>query len=190
MSREDRRAALLDSAAALVDERGAGALSFEALASAANVAPSLPYAYFDSKEDILLTLFDRVIGALDEQVRTVVLEDAADFRTIVRQALDVWFDAAREHGRLMGALLDGGSVPGLRAAVAQRDRASHKLWHDLVADRFSLEDKDAHVLAAMLNQTATATVELWLRRKGPRQGLTDAFVTMATGAAKALEQDD
>lgn len=188
MSREDRRASLLDSAAALVDELGAGALTFEALASAAEVASSLPYAYFDSKEDILLTLFDRVIGALDEQVRSVVLDDASEYRTIVREAIDVWFDAAREHGRLLGALLDGGSVPGLRAAVAQRDRASHKLWHDLVADRFALDDKDAHVLAAMLNHTATATVELWLRRKGSRRDLTDAFVIMAAGAAKALEQ--
>jgi len=57
---------------------------------------------------------------------------------------------------------------------------------DLVASRFSLGDREAHVLAAMLNSTATATVELWLARRGSRHDLVDAFVAMAAGAAAGL----
>ena len=72
MSREDRRSFLLETAAALVEQGGAGALTFEAVADAAGVTKSLPYAYFESKDEILLILFDRVIGGLDAEVEAVL----------------------------------------------------------------------------------------------------------------------
>lgn len=180
-----RRAFLLDTAAALVDRDGAGALTFEALADAAGVTKTLPYAYFESRDEVLLTLFDRVIGDLDAQV-DAELQSAEPFEVIVRSSLSIWFDAARDHGRLVGALLDARAVPGLAAAIRRRDRASHKRWHDLVVERFALADRDAHVLAAMLNSTATAIVMLWLSRRGTREGLIESFVLMANGAAAAL----
>ena len=185
MTREDRRRWLLDAATALVEQGGVGAVTFEAVADAAGVAKTLPYAYFDSKDEILLTLFDRVIGELDDQVEAV-LAGGGEFADVVRRSLDVWFDAVRDHGRLVGALLDGRSVAGLDAAIRRRDRQSLKQWHDLVADRFHLDDPEAQVLAAMLTSTATAVVELWARRKGTRAGLVDAFVAMAEGAAAGL----
>lgn len=185
MSREARRAALLDAAAAIVDASGAGALSFELLAQEAGVAKTLPYAYFESRDEILVTLFDRVIGELDARVAEVV-QGGGDFAEVVRGSLDVWFDAVNDHGRLVGALLDGRGVPGLAASIRRRDRASHKLWHDLVVEVFDLADPEAHLLAAMLNTTATATVELWVRRRGSRADLVDRFVDMTTGAAAAL----
>jgi len=187
MRREDRRAFLLDTAAALIDQGGIGALSFESLAEAAEVTKTLPYAYFESKDEILLTLFDHVIGRLDDEVEALLASDG-DFETIIERSLDVWFRAAKDHGRLVGALLDGGSVPGLAAAVRRRDRASAKLWHDLVAERFGLRDSEAQVLAAMLNTTATATVELWMSKKGSRANLVEAFVTMAASAARGLQR--
>lgn len=187
MSREDRRSFLLDAATSLLEQGGVSAVTFEAVAEAAGVTKTLPYAYFDSKEEILLTLFDRVIGSLDAEVEAVLSGDGA-FDDIVRRSLDVWFDAVRDHGRLVGALLDGRSVAGLDAAIQRRDRQSQKLWHDLVADRFHLADRDAHVVAAMLTTTATALVELWVRRKGSRSGLVDTFVVLADGAVEALQR--
>ena len=187
MSREDRRSYLLDAAAKLLEEGGTGAVTFEAIADAAGVAKSLPYAYFESKDEVLLILFDRVIGSLDAQVEALLGSDG-EFGELVRESLDVWFDAVRDHGRLVGALLDGRSVSGLDAAIRRRDRQSQKLWHDLVADRFRLSDRDAHVLAAMLTTTATALVELWVRRKGSRGSLVEAFVAMAEGAVTGLQR--
>ena len=186
MSREDRRESLLDTAASLIDAQGAGHLSFESLAEAAGVAKSLPYVYFESKDEILVTLFDRVIGQLDSEVEAVVAE-GGEFETIVQRSLDVWFDAVRDHGRLVGGLLDGRSVPGLAPSIRRRDRMSHKLWHDLVIERFGLEGTEAHLLAAMLNTTATAAVELWVTRKGSRAALVSSFVAMACGAAASLQ---
>ena len=187
MTRGDRRTFLVDTAAALVDNGGAGALSFESLADAAGVAKSLPYAYFESKDEILVELFDRVIGQIDADVEAVV-NAGGDFEDVLARALDVWFDAVRDHGRLVGALLDARAVPGLAAAVSRRDRASHKLWHDLVVERFGLRDPEAHLLAAMLNTTATATVALWVTKKGSRAALVAGFCGMALAAAEALTE--
>ncbi|HVF31835.1 MAG TPA: TetR/AcrR family transcriptional regulator [Acidimicrobiales bacterium] len=187
MSRESRRTSLLESAAALVEQGGVGAVTFEAVAEAAGVAKTLPYAYFESREEILLALFDRVIGGIDADVASVLGQEQA-FEEVVRQSLDVWFDAVRDHGRLVGGLLDGRSEGGLAAAIRRRDRRSHKLWHDLVADRFQLTDRHADVLAAMLTTTATAVVDLWVRRKGSQDSLVSAFVAMATGAAEGLRR--
>ncbi|HUP86077.1 MAG TPA: TetR/AcrR family transcriptional regulator [Acidimicrobiales bacterium] len=187
MSREDRRSFLLDTAADLVEQGGVGAVTFESVADAAGVTKPLPYAYFESKDEILLILFQRVIGNIDAEIEAVLGVDGG-FDDIVRRSLDVWFDAVRDHGRLVGALLDGRSASGLDAAIQRRDRQSQKLWHDLVADRFRLTDRDAHVLAAMLTTTATAVVELWVRRKGSRASLVDAFVAMAVGAVDGLQQ--
>ena len=184
MSREQRHANLLETAAAIVAQEGAGSLSFESLASAAGVAKSLPYAYFASPEEVLLALFDDVIGAVDAEIAGVVRAGGA-FDAVLRSALDVWLDAARDHGRLLGALLDGRGVPGLQAAIARRDRASLQLWRGVVVDRFEVDDVDALVLAAMLTSTATAVVELWVRKKAPRPALADSFVAAARAAAEA-----
>ena len=185
MNRDDRRAAFLDVAATIVDGAGVGALSFESLAESAGVAKTLPYAYFGSRDEILLTLFDRVVGGIDAEVDAVLSGDEP-FDVLVRRSLEVWFDAVRDHGRLVGALLGARSVSGLADAIDRRDRASHKRWHDVVVDRVGLSDPDAHLLAAMLNATATATIELWSRRHGSRAALLDSFVVMATGAAASL----
>ena len=188
MRREDRRASFLDVAAAIVEEGGAGALTLDSLAARAGVAPSLPYAYFDSKEELLLLLFEDVIGGLDEQVEAVLADGAAGFDELVRRSLDVWFVAAQEHGRLVGALLGGAGLPGLRAAVARRDDASHQRWHDVVTERFDLADPAGHLFAAMLNRSATATIELCLSGRGSQEALVEAFVAMAGGAAAGLRR--
>src|SRR5688572_18797094 len=86
MSRDRRHAFLLDTAAAIVDRDGVSALTFESLAEAAGVTKTLPYAYFESRDEVLLTLFDRVIGALDDEVEAVLQRDAP-FDEIVRASL-------------------------------------------------------------------------------------------------------
>src|SRR5690349_1167466 len=116
MSRAAREEAFLDAAAGIIESGGVGALSFEAMASASGVAKTLPYAYFESIDDVLVTLFERVIGGVDAAIDDVLAASELPFGEIVEQALTVWFDAVSAHGRLVGALLDGRAHPGLDAA--------------------------------------------------------------------------
>lgn len=184
MTRAARRDALLDAAAGLVADGGVASLRFDALAHAAGVAPSLPYAYFEDVDEILLTLFDRVIGELDDRVAELAAGDD-DLPTLLADALAVWFDAVRDHGRLVGALLDGAATPALAAAVRRRDLASHKRWREVLLANTDADGADVEVLAAMVNVTATATVQLWVGRRGSRAALTEAFVRAVVAAAGA-----
>ena len=185
MRREEREAALLETAAAIIERDGVAALSFDALATEAGVAASLPYAYFARVDDVLIALFDRVIGGLDRAVAEVADADGP-LEEVLAGGLDVWFDAARDHGRLVGALLDGAAVPGLAAAVRRRDAASQRLWESVLARHVAASEVDIAVLAGMLNATATATIGLWLRRRGSRAALTHAFVRLVLAAASGV----
>ena len=185
LPREERRRALLDAAGDLVAESGVAAFSFESLAARAGVAKTLPYAYFDSADDVLGALFDEVVGDLDQRIEAVVGAGGA-LGDLLRRSLDVWFDAARSQGRLIDALLDGRAAPALADRVHRRDRRSRRLWHDVLAQQDGLGDLHAHVLAVMLTDGATGVVKLWVSRKGSRSDLEDAFVTMALGAIDAV----
>ena len=186
MTRPKRREALLEAASSVVADGGVGACSFEAIADAAGVAKTLPYAYFESVDEVLLSLFDRVIGELDAEIEQVV-GSGGTFEELLRRSLDVWFDAVRTRGPLIAALLDGRAHLGLADRVRQRDKRSNKLWHDVVAAHLGLGDPDAHILAVMLNTSATGVIELWAARRGRRPDLVDVYVAMVTGAATALQ---
>jgi AcrR family transcriptional regulator len=186
MTRPKRREALLEAACTVVADGGVGACSFEAIADAAGVAKTLPYAYFESVDEVLLSLFDHVIGELDTEIEQVVATQAS-FEELLRRSLDVWFDAVRTRGALIAALLDGRAHLGLADRIRQRDKRSNKLWHDVVAAHLGLGDPDAHLLAVMLNTSATGVIQLWVARRGSRADLLDAYVAMVAGAAAALQ---
>jgi len=185
MTRPERRRALLDAAAELLGRDGASSVTFEAMAAALGVAKTLPYAYFPSTDEVLAALFDETIGPIDAAIVEVVA--AGDvLEPTMRAAIDVWFDAIRKEGPIVGALLGGGAVPVLADRIRRRDARSHALWHDVAVARLGIADPAAHVFAAMLNATATEVVQLWVTRRGRRADLIDAFLRLAAGAAHAL----
>ena len=185
LPRHERQRTLIDAAGGLLRRSGASAVSFEAMAAEAGVAKTLPYAYFASVDDVLVVLFDEVIGPIDDAIRSIVR--AGDgFDVTVRSAIGVWFDAMHADGRAVAALLGAGAIPALQARIRRRDARSHKLWHDIAVDHLSIDDPAAHAFAAMLNATATAIVKLWAERRGSRDELVDAFTRMAGAAADAL----
>lgn len=189
MSRDDRRRSLLDAAEAVIEREGVGACSFEAVALDAGVAKTLPYAYFDSLEDLLVTVFDDVIGTLDAAIEETVrsgLQEGASFGTLLERSLAHWFDAVSSRGRLLAALLDAGGVASLRGAVRARGRRSQKLWHDVAVDVLHLDDVNAHLLSSLANRGATGLIDLWVRRRGSREGLTASYVAALEAAAAAL----
>lgn len=190
LSRDERRRMLLEAAEAIIERRGVGACTLDAIATEAGVAKSLPYAYFASIDDVLVTVFDDVIGSLDEGVsETVVagLDDRVGFAVILERALARWFEEVGARGRLIGALLDGGGVPALREAVQARDRRSDKLWHDVCVDLLGLDDPDADVLSSLINRGATGLIDLWVvHGRSDRFALTASYVAAMQGAAREL----
>lgn len=122
----DRRAArhaqtrdeILDAAAALVTERGAGDLNLSELATRAGFgnAASL-YRYFSSKEEILTALTQRGLRRLGAHMRSVP-DDLEPTDQLIELCL-AYLDYAREHPGERRLLLaaSGGIAPADRAAI-------------------------------------------------------------------------
>lgn len=188
MSREDRRKALLDAAARVLHHHSLAELSFELVADEARVSKTLPYTYFESPAEIAVTLFESVIGRVDRETEQVVAS-VAGFEDQLRSSLALWCDAIEEDGRVVHALLDGRSVPAVRPLIDARDRAAVALWRDRVSDEFGLSADDATFVATMLTSAATATLQLWVRQRQPRDDLLDRFVRAVRALAEGFADD-
>ena len=80
MSREGRRAALLDAAAAGLRRRERTPLTFEAIATEAGVSSTLPYKYFDSIDDVAEALYRQVVGTVDDETDVLLCRSRALLR--------------------------------------------------------------------------------------------------------------
>lgn len=185
MSREGRREALLEAAARVLHRHSLAELSFELVAEEAGVSKTLPYTYFESPAEIAVTLFESVIGGVDRETATVVAS-VAGFEDQLRASLALWCDAIEEDGRVVHALLDGRSVPAVRPLIDARDRAAVALWRDRVTEEFDLSEDDATFVATMLTSAATATLQLWVRQRHPRDEYLDRFVLAVRALAEGF----
>lgn len=182
LSRADRRRQLLDVAADLVAADGVAALTLERLAAAAGVAAGLPYAYFPSVDELLVELFDEVVGTIDDDIDELVAQRPA-FAALVRESLRIWLAALRRRRRLLLALLDGRSNPTLGAHLDRRDHRSRQTWRRVATDDLGLPPVQADVLAAVLTDSAPAVLALATSRRRRADEVIDTFVALVEAAA-------
>ena len=155
MSRDEREAMLL-AAAADVLRRRRDPLTFESIAEAAGVSPTLPYKYFESVDDVGLRLYRRVVQQIDDATDAVLADPDADFDAKLRGAIDPWFDAAKRHGVLLDRLTGADAPAGLQAFVARRRRRVTKLWAGEIEAAFQLPPTEAGLAAAAVIASTSA----------------------------------
>lgn len=187
LSRADRRRQLLDVAAELVAADGVAALTLDRLAAAAGVAAGLPYAYFPSVDALLIELFDKVVGAIDDEIDELVAR-RPPFAELVRESLRVWLAALRRRRPLLLALLDGRANPALAAHLDRRDRRSRRTWTRVATDDVGLETVQADVLAAVLTDSAPAVLALATSRRRNADEVVETFVRLAEVAARPIPE--
>lgn len=90
---EERRNQLIDTALSLFSEKGWENTTIKDLADAAGVAPGLFYHYFESKEDLLLSVFEK--HGFNAELRRVI-QPAAE-----RPASEVLLEVANSYYKLL-----------------------------------------------------------------------------------------
>ena len=103
LTRDQRRSHFLDTAAAMITELGPESVTMEGVAARAGVSKALGYRYFTNRDDLLLEVFDREVGVLDERIALAVAS-AATLEDRLRRIIDVWLDLIVERGALLGSL--------------------------------------------------------------------------------------
>jgi AcrR family transcriptional regulator len=131
MRGDDRRAQLLDTAAAIVVDQGAGALTMERLAAATGVSKALPYKHFANGDEVLAELYRRETMALGRAVWRA-LRDAPPDADLVRVGIHTYFDEVVARGPVLAAL----SRPGSTIAAAADPGAAGVVFEVEVLHRF------------------------------------------------------
>jgi AcrR family transcriptional regulator len=190
------RLRILQAAAQLIAERGAGAVSLEAVEREAGVGRSQLYHYFDGRDDLLRAVVDittdAVLGAQDG-----LLDELDSF-----DAIDRWFDA------LVALQDDRGAVGGcpigsLVGQLAERDEptraalaAGFERWEaPLIAGLTRMQDRgelkpdvSVRVLADITMAAIQGGLLLTQVRRDPdqlRRALTGARAVLMTAANTA-----
>ncbi|MBF6353835.1 TetR/AcrR family transcriptional regulator [Nocardia higoensis] len=182
----DRRELLLDAGAALLGNGGVAAVTMRAVVRAANLSPRYFYEAFDSREDLVLEVYDRAEAGLITRMSR--LDATADLPAAIRSALELcaaYFeeDPGRARILLREPLGDdtlrthsAGRVPGFLRAVAALGTGA--------ADLVPAAEDDLAIIATALSG---ALVALYLDWADGRLAVErDALAEAATGVVLAL----
>ena len=153
--RARQRAALLDAARALLEERGYPGLTFGALADRTGLARPTVYEYFSSKDDLVVALCEREIARQAELVRSR-LEGASGPRERVAAFVRAQIDLAISEPRLV-------APPGAEVPVGGVARARIRELHGQLASTLTdaLADAagpDGALLAGLVQGLVNAAI--------------------------------
>ena len=133
--REARRSTLVTAAAAAFAERGVANTSVSDIVRAAGVAQGTFYLYFDSKDDVVLAVVERMAEAIFDAAtaRVEVGATAVDRLLILRDVLS-----------------EAGSAPGAADLVDVMHRRENRALHDRLAE--DITPRLARLVEAIVSQ--------------------------------------
>ena len=102
--RAERRTLLLDTALELLATEGWGGTSVRSVCHAARLNPRYFYESFDTLDDLLVAVYDRVVEDLTAEVAAAVLAGSPDVRSQMRNAIETilrFVDEDRRRGRIL-----------------------------------------------------------------------------------------
>jgi AcrR family transcriptional regulator len=191
--RAERRARLLDAGLELFGTEGYAASSIEKLCNSAGVSTRNFYEEFQSREDLLIALHDRII---DEAFRAVVaaLQDADDtpLRERFTRAVRAFVTTTASDPRW--ARLSYVEIIGVSNTVESHRIAWRERWAEFLVseakravERGEADDRDFHLGAVALIGAVNELVHHW-SMSGGKRSLDDVIaeiVRVATAAVTA-----
>ncbi len=130
-----QRSDIIQAAAQIFRQKGYHAASMQDIADAVNLQKASLYHHVESKQDILLSIFDQVLDLVIEDLEQVVQSDLFPDRKL-RQAMQVYVERLAKDTDLAAVLLfDYRSLdPSLRSRQNARRDAYEDLWRQIVQE--------------------------------------------------------
>jgi AcrR family transcriptional regulator len=188
LSRGDRQDALLDTAATLLEDGGASAVTMEAVAAHAGVSRPLVYKHFPNRDALMVALFTRESRAFDAEV-VEALRGARGLEDVIRTSAEAIIDGFARRRRVLRPLLYGESMnAGLRDAQVERTRRNHGWYRDLVVAERGVAPEDAETAVTVLFGGLVALIgaERTRLQGEQRRRLVDTYVEMVMGGLDRL----
>ncbi|MGZ8802578.1 MAG: TetR/AcrR family transcriptional regulator [Mycobacterium sp.] len=117
-SGDDREVAILETAERLLEDRSLADISVDDLAKGAGISRPTFYFYFPSKDAVLLTLLERVIGEADAALEKLIANRPADRRGIWRDGINAFVQTFGAHRAVCAATV----------ALKSTDSEARALW--------------------------------------------------------------
>ena len=184
MARDDRRASLLAAAARVIAERPTERLTFEAIAAAAGVSPTLPYKYFESAEDVALQLYTSIVDDIDARTDEILADDGP-FDDKVRAAVLLWCTLVERDDFLFVRLAEGANAAALARAVQRRRERIVDVWADQLVEAFGLDPMSARLVAASVTSGASSVIQRIFAERLDRDDVADLLVRLVRAQAEA-----
>ncbi|MBV9662525.1 MAG: TetR/AcrR family transcriptional regulator [Actinobacteria bacterium] len=186
MTKEERRAQLLDTAGQLLLKEGWDALTMEAIAQSAGASKTLGYAYFANLDDLIWSLYDRELGLLFGRVEAG-LANADTFEDRIRAAVAAYFDTVAENGAMLVRLQAGIVARRLNRDRPQRTVNFLEALAAIIREEFGLSRRRAIAYAIVMAGIADSHGRAWAAETLGRAELEESCVRfMLAGVRDAV----
>jgi AcrR family transcriptional regulator len=186
---EDRRAELIEHAAALLEREGIDAVSMEAVATRVGVSRPLVYKHFANRDELLVAVYQEKASQLEASIAAAVRQ-ARGFEDKLRTLIRLVLEAMSTHGAIFIPLRRAGvrNVGGLRDELMARDERTIRYFARVAVREFDVSYAEARVAMAILLSGLESVRAQWRVRPTPehRQFLEDLYVEVALGALARL----
>jgi len=157
-SGDEREQAILQTAERLLEERSFGEISVDDLARGAGISRPTFYFYFSSKDDVILTLIDRMVKeaalARDEALRRLAADPVAGWR----ETIEIFYATFGAHRAVIRAAADLGATNVEARALWSQIMDG---WASHITERIEAErDRGAAVRGLPARDLATVLLQM------------------------------
>src|SRR3954469_14748624 len=136
VSGDERERAILAAFERALEERALHEISIDDIARAAGISRPTFYFYFASKEAVLLSLFERMVGEADARRGDALLRIAEDPAARLRESLTAFYEVFRAH---RAVTLAGADARGTSAEVRALWSQIMEVWVAEAAEAITAE---------------------------------------------------
>lgn len=192
LARAERRDAILDVAAALIDAGRLTDLSMESVADAAGVSRALVYKHFANRQELLAALYERESARLHRQLSADVA--AADGLADMLRALIAGALAAQaSRGATFAALGHVGARPrSQKDRQRRRDAQTLRYFTAQATKEFSIDPHRARAVLAIGLSAIAGVLAVWRERPTKENAalLADSYVAIIIGGLAQLQDGE
>ena len=182
LAKDDRRLALLETAAAVVEKHGWPALSMISVAEQAKVSRQLVYQHFESLDQLMAETMTHIFRDAFERVRENIQLNTGNLASLTRAAEELAFNSPPGRARALWQMITATYSESAEATRMSR-RLRHlltNLWMPVGRDALGLKDTEARVMIWMLHMAFWGAHQLVDEGEVDRETAMRLFVWMMT----------
>lgn len=182
LAKGDRRQALLETAASVVEQRGWQALSMISVAEHAQVSRQLVYEHFDTAEQLMAETMTQIFRDAYERVRATIQGHPGNIADLAESAERLTFELSPGRARALWQM-----ITATYSESAETKRISRRLrhlltnlWAPVAQDAFNLEQRESRAVTWMLHMAFWGAHQLVDEGEVDRDTASKLFVWMIT----------